>query len=220
MQFLTQKQAALVDEQLMGKYHYSLEQLMELAGLAVAQTIFKEYPPTKINNIHIVCGPGNNGGDGLVAARHLTEFGYNVSVCYPKQSNHSHLKLLVEQLHAQQIEVTEQLRTVTDLYVDAIFGFSFHGPLRGVFVEIISKMNESKKPIVSVDIPSGWDVENGYTNEGIQSPNVVVSLSAPKNGVKSYKGIHYLGGRFIPKQMQKDLGLELQYPGDAFIMNL
>lgn len=71
-----QDQAKGVDEELMGPLGFSIDQLMELAGLSVASSILAEYPPAKFSRILIVAGPGNNGGDGLVAARHLYHFGY------------------------------------------------------------------------------------------------------------------------------------------------
>lgn len=60
----------------MGPLGFSVDQLMELAGLSVASSILAEYPPAQYPRILIVAGPGNNGGDGLVAARHLYHFGY------------------------------------------------------------------------------------------------------------------------------------------------
>lgn len=71
-----QDQAKAVDEELMGPLGFSIDQLMELAGLSVASSILAEYPPSKYSKVLIVAGPGNNGGDGLVAARHLYHFGY------------------------------------------------------------------------------------------------------------------------------------------------
>jgi hydroxyethylthiazole kinase-like uncharacterized protein yjeF len=82
--FLTQKNAQKIDQELF--LTFSVDQLMELAGLSVAEAIFKVYPPNSYSNICICVGPGNNGGDGLVAARHLKHFGYNPSIFYPKPS--------------------------------------------------------------------------------------------------------------------------------------
>lgn len=66
----------------MGPLGFSVDQLMELAGLSVASAILAEYPPDRCANVLIVAGPGNNGGDGLVAARHLYHFGYTgVQAC-------------------------------------------------------------------------------------------------------------------------------------------
>lgn len=64
---------------------FSIDQLMELAGLACAQAVYACYPVDSFPNVLIAAGPGNQGGDGLVAARHLTHFGYSVNVWYPKQ---------------------------------------------------------------------------------------------------------------------------------------
>jgi NAD(P)H-hydrate epimerase len=105
-------------------------------------------------------------------------------------------------------ELRSSLRE-TDVILDAIFGFSFSGPVRPPFDEVLPLIVKSKLPIVSVDIPSGWDVEKGPIErevankegekvEGVLQPEVLVSLTAPKLGVKGYKGRHFLGGRFVP----------------------
>lgn len=73
-----QDEAVKVDEELMGPLGFSVDQLMELAGLSVACSLAAEYPAASHSRVLVIAGPGNNGGDGLVAARHLTQFGYNV----------------------------------------------------------------------------------------------------------------------------------------------
>ena len=70
-----------IDEELMGPLGFSVDQLMELAGLSVACSLASEYPPASHKRVLVIAGPGNNGGDGLVAARHLCHFGYSVEVC-------------------------------------------------------------------------------------------------------------------------------------------
>jgi len=68
----------------MGDLRFSVDQLMELAGLSVATAIESEYPSHSFPRVLVVAGPGNNGGDGLVAARHLTHFGHRVQVTFLK----------------------------------------------------------------------------------------------------------------------------------------
>lgn len=81
--YLTQRLAQALDQDLFQLY--SLDQLMELAGQSVASAIYTCYPPPAV--ISIFCGPGNNGGDGLVCARHLAAItGYSCQVVYPKPS--------------------------------------------------------------------------------------------------------------------------------------
>lgn len=87
----------------------------------------------------------------------------------------------------------------SDVILDAIFGFSFKGPVRAPFGVALRLLSESKLPIVSVDIPSGWDVELGNVEGVGLDSDVLVSLTAPKEGVKAFKGRHFLGGRFVPK---------------------
>ena len=81
-----QEEAQQVDEELMGPLGFSVDQLMELAGLACATALASEYPAGTHRRVLVVAGPGNNGGDGLVAARHLHHFGYSVQVGQPSCS--------------------------------------------------------------------------------------------------------------------------------------
>lgn len=100
---LSAKAAAQLDKELMSTGAFSIDQLMELAGLAVAKAIYKQYPPQKptlpLQKVLVLVGPGNNGGDGLVAARHLKTWGaYEPIIYYPKKSTKSDLiNRLVEQ---------------------------------------------------------------------------------------------------------------------------
>lgn len=84
MKYLTQIEAQNLDQDLMGEGGYTLEQLMELAGLACAQTVQRLYPSHTHKQVLVAAGPGNQGGDGLVAARHLSLFGYKALLFYPK----------------------------------------------------------------------------------------------------------------------------------------
>ncbi|KOB63156.1 hypothetical protein PFHG_04914 [Plasmodium falciparum HB3] len=176
---------------------YTTEQLMELAGLSISQIIFKEYKPCEFKKILICCGPGNNGGDGLVAARHLKQFGYNVVVLYPKVNDKTLFKRLLKLLEHYEINVLMSLRASDldnyDLIIDSIFGFSFKGEPRKPFDEIIQVF------VVSVDVPSGINIDSGLsTNSLFINSDMNISLMLPKQGLKNYKKKHYLGGRFIP----------------------
>lgn len=87
--FLSQDDAKNFDKWLMSPNgaSFSLPQLMELAGLTVSMIITKYYPQPNTKNVFIAIGPGNNGGDGLVAARHLAIFNYSVTVYIPTNVN-------------------------------------------------------------------------------------------------------------------------------------
>lgn len=202
--FLGAKAAAALDKELMSSGAFSIDQLMELAGLSVSQAVYRVQPPSSGRRILVACGPGNNGGDGLVAARHLRQYGYQPTVYYPKRSKNELYQRLAKQLEDLEIPFTEDFPTAiksTDHIVDAIFGFSFSGEVREPFPAVIRAMEETQLPVTSVDAPSSWDIEEGPPKSGLGSnfhPTALISLTAPKPLVKHFKGRHFIGGRCVP----------------------
>ena len=149
-----------------------------------------------------IWGPGNNGGDALVASRHLALFGNQVTIYYPKKP----AKELFDNLSAQWVNLDipfiealpEDLGIDTfDYILDGIFGYSFKGDIREPFKAIIDTIGKSGIPIVSIDIPSGWDVDDGNINSTF-TPEVLISLTVPKKWALQYDRVHYCGGRFVP----------------------
>jgi len=84
-----------------------------------------------------------------------------------------------------------------DYILDGIFGFSFKGDIRSPFDTVVEAMNKTEIPICSIDVPSGWNVDEGNLHNTF-TPEMLVSLTAPKKCAEDYKGTHYLGGRFVP----------------------
>ncbi|UQC83846.1 YjeF [Colletotrichum lupini] len=214
------KAAAALDKDLMSTGAFSIDQLMELAGLSVSQAIYRVHPPSRGLNILVACGPGNNGGDGLVAARHLCHYGYKPTIYYPKRSKNDLYQRLAQQLVDLDVAFVDDFLTAaktTDHIVDAIFGFSFSGEVREPFPAVIKALEETKLPVTSVDAPSSWDIENGPPESGPGSsfqPEVLVSLTAPKPLVKHFKGRHFIGGRFVSPGIAEKFNLEIpQYEG-------
>ncbi|KAE8381429.1 YjeF N-terminal domain-containing protein [Aspergillus bertholletiae] len=217
---ISSKDAASLDKDLMEIGGWSLDQLMELAGLSVSQAVYRVHPPSSGMNILVVCGPGNNGGDGLVAARHLAQYGYKPSIYYPKEGKndlYQRLKIQLDNLSVPFITDFSTAIKSANLIVDAIFGFSFGGPLRDPFPTVISQIEAAAVPVLSVDAPSSWDIEGGPPKEGPGSkfmPEYLISLTAPKPCVRYYQGRHFLGGRFLTKSVTEKYGLDLpNYPG-------
>ncbi|GAB4818863.1 hypothetical protein N2152v2_005909 [Parachlorella kessleri] len=224
--YLGQTDAQQLDQELMGPLGFSVDQLMELAGLSVAGSVAAEYPLGTHKRVLVVAGPGNNGGDGLVAARHLHHFGYTVEICYPKPTDKPLYTGLVTQCRSLDIPfveaaaVAEQpLAARYDVVLDAMFGFSFSGVPRPPFDALVKMMcpPADPPPVVAVDIPSGWHVEKGdKTGQGLR-PDMLVSLTAPKLCAQQFSGrFHYLGGRFVPPPIRDKYKLRLPaYPGVA-----
>ncbi|CAL0327352.1 unnamed protein product [Lupinus luteus] len=237
LSYLTQREAAEVDESLMGPLGFSVDQLMELAGLSVATSIAEVYKPSEYSRVLTFCGPGNNGGDGLVAARHLHHFGYKPLVCYPKRTQKPLYAGLVTQLEALSIpflsvdDLPSDLSNDFDVLVDAMFGFSFHGSPRPPFDDLIHRLvslhshnqtGQKRSVIVSIDIPSGWHVEEGDVDGTGIKPDMLVSLTAPKLCAKKFIGPHhFLGGRFVPPAIAEKYNLVLPpYPGTSMCVRI
>jgi NAD(P)H-hydrate epimerase len=203
--FVNSLTAKAIDDDLMRIPGYSIDQLMELAGYSVAKVAFNLLDVSRKGDfdpripVVVFCGPGNNGGDGLVAARHLKIFGLNPIVVYPKPSKSQLFVNLVHQCVALNVPVRTDMDlnmlNSYSLIVDALFGFSFQGPPREPFKSIIQSFAQSSSPILSIDIPSGWDVDSGDIYSTNFVPHAVVSLTLPKLCMLKYEGLHFLGGR-------------------------
>ena len=220
---LDQQEAVAVDQELFSSYQFSVDQLMELAGLACAQAVSLTYPVSPLP-VLVCCGPGNNGGDGLVMARHLQHLGFKAQIFYPKRTDNELYSRLVVQSEQSGVHFLENLPACQELdsnyslLVDAIFGFSFKPPVRPQFLPLLSALASSSTPIVSIDIPSGWDVESGPPSSADTpsiKPDLLISLTAPKLCAKHFRGRHhYLGGRFVPPALAAKYQLEQpQFPG-------
>ena len=221
--YINAETSALVDKELMGTYNYSIDQLMEIAGLTVAKVVNQEYVlKSKQNNIKIItlCGPGNNGGDGLVASRYLKEFGNEVEILYPKKNTKNPLYerlitqcqnygILINEKIFETKEEYEKIFEQNDIIIDALFGFSFKGEIRQPFKTIIEAMKKFENKIISVDIPSGFDINKGNIFDTF-IPKGLVSLTLPKLCSKDFKGEHFLGGRFVPKKLFEKFNLNCE----------
>ena len=219
--YINAETSALVDKELMGTYNYSIDQLMEIAGLTVAKVVNQEYIlKSSKKNLKIItlCGPGNNGGDGLVASRYLKEFGNDVEIYYPKKNTKNPLYTrLIAQCENYEIKINEKILEKKedyekifeqcDIILDALFGFSFKGEIREPFKTIIDAMKKFENKIISVDIPSGFDIDKGNIFDTFV-PKGLVSLTLPKLCSKNFGGEHYLGGRFVPKKLFEKFNLK------------
>lgn len=243
LRYIDAETAVKIDEQLLSvEGGFSIDQLMELAGLSCAQTVFACYPPSTFGTVLVAAGPGNQGGDGLVAARHLSHFGYRVMLWYPKEGKtelFQRLKRQLKNLNVDFVETDEfdDALEEADVVLDAIFGFSFRGEPREPYKEPLEALNNDSRmefearrkvpPIVSIDIPSGWSVDEGNQGGKRFTPQVILSLTAPKHGIKSFTlskekvGRHFLGGRFVSDEIEERFALALPvYPDDAQIVDV
>ena len=127
---------------------------------------------------------------------------------------------LRKQLEDLKVPFTEDFATAltqTDHIVDAIFGFSFSGEVREPFPKVIEALASTSVPVLAVDAPSSWDIEDGPRDAGPGKgfmPPALISLTAPKPLVKRFRGRHFIGGRFLSAAMAEKYGLDVpRYEG-------
>ena len=236
--YLASHDAAKLDSELMSTTGFSREQLMEMTGSAVAEavyTILDVSSPIIIGRkkILLVAGPGNNGGDGLVAARHLALIGFDVSVVYPPTEK-AHSAKLAQQAGDVGVKFLDEFPSQSamdgdySVIVDAMFGFSFSSergmssPYDAILSDLISTQNgDQGTKIVSVDVPSSWDVDGGDILGTGFVPDALVSLTAPKLCAKDFSGRHFVGGRFLSPTLSKKYGVRMPpYQGVSQVMEV
>ena len=171
--------------------------LMENAGNAVAQFALLRYPSS--SRIGVICGKGNNGGDGFVAARKLQEAGKAVRVLLladPKELRGDAARMFAKLpvtpvLVRSSAELKQEAaRTVfdSDVLVDAILGTGFRPPASGLYAEAIAELNASPAPVIAVDMPSGADADvMGEQVGSVARADAIVTFTAPRQA-------HVFGG--------------------------
>ena len=170
--------------------------LMEHAGLAIARRIHSLVGNVAGCDILVLAGPGNNGGDGLVAARHLRDWGARVCVYLPvPRKDDKNLQLVKERIirvvlagdDKKYADLHKALSTA-DVVVDAIFGTGKLRPISGDTKDILTRVRDAKRhrpqmKIVAVDLPSGVDSDSGAADPATLAADMTITLGYPKIGL-------------------------------------
>src|ERR1700680_1967679 len=164
--------------------------LMENAGTSVAEFVIARYP--SVERIGVICGKGNNGGDGFVAARKLNGTGKGVRIVLLADPSElrgdaaemfGRLPIAPLVVRSNEELEQEQVRAAfeSEVLLDAILGTGFRPPVSGVYAEAIRLLNASSAPVVAVDIPSGADADvMGEQTGTIARADGVVTFTAPR----------------------------------------
>ncbi len=192
MKILTAAEMASADRATAEQFGVPLGELMERAGSAVAAFVRLRYPEAK--RVAVLCGTGNNGGDGLVAARALLSAGVRVTVVLLGDEaklkgiaadafgllDRSAITFVTMPSEADAADLPALLRGV-DVVLDAVVGTGFKPPLRGVAVAVRDALAKLPLPVVAVDLPSGWGADSTeQTVMGAFRADAVVTFTAPK----------------------------------------
>jgi len=193
----TARQMAEIDRETIAS-EVAGEVLMERAGEAITAVLLRrhgERPGRHTEKVLVVCGKGNNGGDGLVIARLLAQRGWQVTVLLlaagdtlsaDARLNYDRLPAgvtLVEPPRNEWAERAAELSEVADLVVDAVFGTGIAPPLRGPYVALIAALNAASVPIYAVDVPSGVSADTGAVDPIAVDAALTITVGLPKLGL-------------------------------------
>jgi hydroxyethylthiazole kinase-like uncharacterized protein yjeF len=201
--------------------------LMENAGRAVAEQTRDFIGNVKKQNILCLTGAGNNGGDGLVAARHLDDWGAKCTVylCSDRPADDPNLKMInsrgIPVFEAKTDTYSKKLESLLDesnVVIDALLGTGKMRPLEGVFKKVLEKTNAAKKSrgfkVIAIDLPSGMDADTGAVDPACPAADLTVTLAFPKPGLYKFPGAEMTGKLIIadigiPKSLADDIKTEL-----------
>ncbi len=190
MKIVTSSEMREIDRRTSESFWIPSLTLMENAGSSVAEFALSAYPSAK--TFGVICGKGNNGGDGFVIARKLHEARREVRVLLladttelrgDARSNHDKLPV-----QAVEVRFSEDLNSAAaraavdcDVLIDAILGSGFRPPVSGVYAEAIAKINAASAPVIAVDIPSGADADvMGEQTGAVARADAIITFTAPR----------------------------------------
>lgn len=215
---LSRAQVRRIDEFARSRYGIPTLVLMENAGGNAARIVHREYPTAQ--RVLIACGTGNNGGDGMVMARHLYNIGWDVQLMLVgnrermTESTRVHfdictnMRLPIFPYNGTQDKASPIRRLTSEiLIVDAILGTGFTGVVRSPISELIAELNSAaRRAIIAVDIPSGLDCDTGRPSNATIRADMTVTFAAQKlgfdqPGASSFTGRVFVADIGVPREL-------------------
>ena len=210
---LSSAQVKELDRLAAERFGVAIDWLMEAAGWQLAR--FCDQPTA------IVCGVGNNGGDGLAAARHLHRWGRLTNVsCIDPLRLRTEARQELEALRRNGVRMSDRPQFEdAEIVLDAIFGTGLSRPPAGRFAEWIEAVNNSERRVVAVDVPSGLDADSGLAYAPCVHAQATVTFSLPKAGLMAGDGPRLSGEVWyadigVPNEAFAAIGVHV--PADLF----
>jgi len=186
MKILTSEQIRRIDAETIKREGIPSLELMKRAGTAFYNRFTERYPDKNIS-VLIFSGVGNNGGDGLMVARLLHKSGYSVKVCvveysdhYTEDCAHNLRRVKAENIACCKIKAEKDIPDMEryDVIIDGIFGTGLSREVQGIAAQVIRRINESRKPVISIDVPSGLFLDR-KTSFAVQATETI-TFQIPK----------------------------------------
>jgi len=198
--YLTRDQARQIDRLAIERYYIPGVVLMENAAGAATDVAIEMLGDPRGKDVLILCGGGNNGGDGLAIARHLHNRGAKVQIALTidpeRYRNEAMINWkIISAMNLPVVQATGELisRSRAQMIIDAIFGTGLTQPPRPPFVELADAVNRSGKPVLAIDIPSGLDCDTGLPPGPCIRATRTVTFVAQKQGFATAAAQEFLG---------------------------
>lgn len=220
---LTTEQMVEVDRLMIEEYGISLIQMMENAGRSLA-TLTRRLLGGSVagSQIAVLCGSGNNGGGGLAAARHLSNWGAAVSVVLVNPSERlketpAHQWRALTQMPVRRssfdVDHPPELEKM-DAILDAMIGYGLQGDPRGAVADLIRLTNDSGSMVIALDTPSGLETTRGVPGNPCIAAHATMTLALPKTGLlaepaRPVVGALYLADISVPPSLYQRLGVDV-----------
>jgi NAD(P)H-hydrate epimerase len=213
-----------VDKAMIDDFGFTLIQVMELAGLNLAilarNNFLKNKPFGK--KVIVVAGPGGNGGGVMVAARHLHNWGADVSLVLSSKAGKFNKDTIYQFaiLKKLNIETAEKINKA-DLILDGMIGYGLSGDPKGKIAELIGQINASGIPVLALDAPTGLNLMTGKPSDPCVKAKSTMTLAIPKTGHFRMPATKFIGELFladisVPMELYRKMGIETQDLEKAF----
>ncbi len=238
MYIVTAKQMQTLDRRTIDEFGIPGRVLMENAGRGATRVFLDRIYGKGPGKVGVLAGRGNNGGDGFVMARYLAQKGIDVTVFLLSSANKvrgdalENLKLL-EGSHVPVVEIPDQARLADRqsgmrhiaYWIDAVFGTGLNSDVKGFFRQVIEFINQLKKPVFAVDIPSGLNADTGQPCGTCIRAAATATFAYAKIGHVVYPGAQHCGSVAvvdigIPPAMATDVSIELKLITGRHIQSL
>jgi len=205
MKLATSTQIRAMDKETIDAFGVPMLILMENAALGVVEQIARRWSPLDGKRIAVVCGKGNNGGDGLAVARHLlARYDAKVTIWLTENPQHGgagafDINLQIARrfgIDVHPIEGSDSFESNlagSDLIVDAVLGIGIEGDPRPIAARAIDAMNAAPRSVVSIDVPSGLNADTGAVGTPTVKADLTVTFAYSKPGLHLYPGVDYRG---------------------------
>ena len=220
MHIVTVAEMRELEAQAESQYGLSSHVLMENAGKSAADILAQYIRPQRALeglNVLFLIGPGNNGGDGLVVARYLQQWGAHISLYHWKEQ-----QLIV---HGREIPVWEMETTLSaallsaEYIIDAVLGTGRSRPLPDDLRTLLGRVRQQRETrdslrVVAIDLPTGLNADTGEVDSGTIPADITITLACPKQGFfffpgRAYIGELYVGDIGLPPEMEQHLQSEM-----------